>query len=115
VLLVILASPLMPGAALKSPKAKITKADKLMSEQTPHWREFRPSSWTRSDMASAAQPHDSNDEPEADYWHAWPPYITGDKSDVGHPSRVMRRRFKTKEAAMAYADRIWPIGRWQEA
>ncbi|NRC34036.1 hypothetical protein [Pseudomonas aeruginosa] len=114
-LLVIPALPLMPGVPSRIRKAKINKADKLMSEQNPHWREFRPSGWTRSDMAGAAQPHGSNDEPEADYWHAWPPYITGDKSDLGHPSRVMRRRFKTKEAAMAYADRIWPIGRLLEA
>lgn len=80
----------------------------------PLWREFRPSSWTRSDMAGAAQPHGPDDEPEADYWLAWPPYITGDRHDPGHPRQVMRRRFKTKEAAMAHADKIWPLGRWEE-
>ncbi len=80
-----------------------------MDSQTPTWREFRPSSWTRRDMAGAAQPHDENDQPEADYWLAWPPYITGDKSDIGHPSKVMRCRFRSREAAMAYADRTWPI------
>lgn len=79
----------------------------------PLWREFRPSSWTRSDGAGASQPHGPNDQPEAEHWLAWAPYITGVRSDVGHPAQVMRRRFKTKEAAMAHADKTWPPGQWQ--
>jgi hypothetical protein len=79
----------------------------------PQWREFRPSSWTRSDLAGVSQPHGADDQPEAAYWLAWAPYITGDRSDPGHPDQVMRRRFKTKEAAMAHVDTTWPMGRWQ--
>lgn len=78
-----------------------------------HWREFRPSSWTRSDLAGASQPHGPDDQPEADYWLGWSPYITGDRHDPGHPDNVMRRRFKTKEAAMSYVDKTWPLGLWQ--
>lgn len=73
------------------------------------WKEFRPSSWYRSDMAGASQPHDDLDQPCADYWLGWPPYITGEKSDIGHPAQVMKRRFKTREAAMAYVDKTWPL------
>ncbi|MEW5512004.1 hypothetical protein ABGT16_05225 [Pseudomonas asiatica] len=40
---------------------------------------------------------------------AWAPYITGDRSDPGHPDQVMRRRFKTKEAAMAHVDKTWQL------
>jgi hypothetical protein len=76
----------------------------------PLWREFRPSAWVRSDGAAAAQPHGLDDHPEADYWHALPSYITGDRPDVGHLAQVMRRRFKSKEAAMAYVDKAWPPG-----
>lgn len=72
------------------------------------WSEFKPSSWTRLDMAGAAQPHDETGNPCAAYWLGWPPYITGERSDAGHPDQVMRRRFKTKESAMAYVDKTWP-------
>lgn len=75
-----------------------------------HWSKFRPSSWYRTDHASAAQPHGDDDRPSAEYWLAWPPYITGDRSDIGHPRNVMKHRFRTREAAMAYADKTWPLG-----
>lgn len=73
------------------------------------WSEFKPSSWSRRDLAGAAQPHDDQGEPCARYWLAWPPYITGDKNDPGHPSKVMRRRFQTREAAMQHVDKTWPL------
>ena len=76
----------------------------------PLWREFRPSVWGRRDGAGAAQPHGPDEQSVADYWLAWPPYITGDRSDVGYPTQVMRHRFKSKEAAMAYTDKVWPPG-----
>lgn len=39
----------------------------------PLWREFRPSSWARIDLAGASQPHGPDDQPEAAYWLAWAP------------------------------------------
>ncbi|MBV4524372.1 hypothetical protein KVG88_30320 [Pseudomonas sp. SWRI74] len=89
--------------------------DSVSVGPVPLWREFRPSSWTRTDGAGASQPHGWDDKPEADYWLAWAPYITGDRKDVGHPDKVMRRRFDTKEAAMKYADKTWPPGKWQDS
>lgn len=98
------------------PRSSWLKPTKLQREGTvlvsePLWREFRPSSWTRSDLAGVSQPHGPDDQPEADYWLGWAPYITGDRNDPGHPDQVMRRRFKTKEAAMAHVDKTWPIDR----
>ena len=90
-------------------------SEALPVEQTPEltaeprWRQFRPSSWSRSDMAGVAQPHDDQGEPCGSFWLAWPPYITGDKSDPGHPSRVMRRRFRSREAAISYVEKAWPL------
>jgi hypothetical protein len=76
----------------------------------PIWREFRPSVWGRREGAGAAQSHGPDDKPGAGYWHALPPFITRDRPDVGDLAQVMRRRFKSKETAMAYADQFWPPG-----
>lgn len=76
----------------------------------PMWQRWRASSWSRSDLAGASQPHDDQGVPCGKYWLGWPPYITGDRSDVGHPDRVLRKRFKTPEAARAYVDKTWPLG-----
>lgn len=92
------------------PEVNLLETDAGLSstDNEPLWGEFRPSSWTRRDMAAVAQPHGDDDQPCANYWLAWPPYITGDSNDIGHPHKIMRRRFRTKEAAMAYADKTWP-------
>jgi len=75
----------------------------------PRWSQFLPSSWSRSDMAGVAQPHDDEGNPTASYWLAWAPYFTGDTTDPGHHTQVFRRRFRSKEAAMAYVERTWPL------
>ncbi|WP_413616434.1 hypothetical protein MRB56_09205 [Halomonas cupida] len=74
-----------------------------------NWHKHFESSWHRSDLAGASMLHDEEGNVTSNYWLAWPPYITDDTSDVGHPSKVMRRRFKTREAAMAYVDKTWPL------
>ncbi|MGQ7286034.1 hypothetical protein ACUN7Z_00615 [Vreelandella venusta] len=73
------------------------------------WHEFFPTSWFRSDHAGAAMPHDEDGNVTGNYWLAWPPYITDDKEDPGSLEKVLRRRFKTREAAMAYVDKTWPL------
>ncbi|WP_417329188.1 hypothetical protein [Halomonas cupida] len=73
------------------------------------WHKHFESSWYRDDHAGASKPHDDNGNVEGNYWLAWPPYITDDTSDIGHVSKVMRRRFKSREAAMAYVDKTWPL------
>lgn len=78
-----------------------------------NWKEFRPSSWYRSDLAGASQPQDDSDQPCANYWLEGPPYFTCESSDIGHPSEVMTRRFKTREAAMAYVDMTWPLSSYE--
>jgi len=75
----------------------------------PRWSQFLPSSWSRSDMAGVAQPHNDEGKPTASYWLAWAPYFTGDTTDPGHHTQVFRRRFRSKEAAMAYVERTWPL------
>jgi hypothetical protein len=81
----------------------------IASLAVPRWSQFLPSSWSRSDMAGVAQPHDDEGKPTASYWLAWAPYFTGDRSDPGHHSNVFRRRFHSKEAAMAYVEKTWPL------
>jgi len=73
------------------------------------WHKHLESSWFRSDMAAASQPHDVDGNVTADYWLAWPPYVTDNTADPAHHSNVLRRRFKTRERAMAHADKTWPL------
>lgn len=73
------------------------------------WGEFRSSSWTRCDGAGASQPHGDDDQPCSEYWLAWAQYITGDRQNIGHPDQVFRRRFRTRQAAIANADQTWPL------
>ncbi len=73
------------------------------------WYRFRSSSWYRADEAVAAQPHGDDGEPSASYWLAWPPYLALDPQDPHHWTRVLRRRFRSREAAMAFIDRTWPL------
>jgi len=74
------------------------------------WHKHLDTSWFRSDYAAAAMPHDENGCVTGNYWLAWPPYITDDKSDPGSLDKILRRRFKTLEAAMAHVDKAWPLG-----
>lgn len=68
------------------------------------WCYWRPSSFHRRDHASVFQPHGDDDQPCALYWLASPPWF-GDKEE---DAAVYRRRFKTPEAAMRFADKNWP-------
>ena len=83
--------------------------DGLAKRGEPSWSQFLPSSWSRSDMAGVAQPHDDEGRPTASYWLAWAPYFTGDTTDPGHHTQVFRRRFRSKDAAMAYVEKTWPL------
>jgi len=73
------------------------------------WHKHLESSWLRSDLAAAAKPHNEEAVVTGDYWLAWPPYVTENTADPAHHDNVLRRRFKTREAAMAYVDKTWPL------
>ncbi len=73
------------------------------------WHRHFDTSWFRTDLAAAAMPHDEDDNVTGNYWLAWPPYVTDDESDPGHYTKVFRRRFRTREAAMAHVDKTWPL------
>lgn len=73
------------------------------------WHKHLESSWFRSDLAAAAKPHDENANVTGDYWLAWAPYVTANAADPAHHDNVLCRRFKTREAAMAYVDKTWPL------
>lgn|GEM_PF-4738872 len=67
------------------------------------WCYWTPCAFKRRDLASVAMPHNERGEPVAAYWLAWPPYI-----EAGIEDRVLRRRFKTANAAIDFADKSWP-------
>jgi hypothetical protein len=69
-----------------------------------HWCFWKTSSFMRKDHACVAHPHDECGVPTGSYWLAWPPYIEANIERV-----VLMRRFSTAEAAMAFADKRWPL------
>jgi len=72
--------------------------------QNENWRQWRPSCFLRRDHATVAMPHDDAGKAVAPYWLGWPPFI-----DAGVVREVVRRRFATPGAAMAFVDKAWPI------
>lgn len=68
------------------------------------WCYWQPSSYHRKDGAFAAQVHDQQGQPISTYWLAWPPFV-----EVGMEVVVVRKRFRTPEAAMRHADATWPV------
>lgn len=70
------------------------------------WCYWREGSYFRRDHASAFRIHDENDKPVSSYWLAAPPWF----GDPAEDAAMLRRRFKTPEAAMAFADRTWTEG-----
>ncbi len=67
------------------------------------WCFWKESSFHRRDGACVARLHDEQGQPVSTYWLAWPPFF-GDPRDV---QAVMRRRFKSPDTAMDFADRTW--------
>ena len=68
------------------------------------WCFWRESSFHRRDGASVACLHDEQGVPVSTYWLAWPPFF----GDPVIDQAVMRRRFKTADRAMDFADETWP-------
>lgn len=68
------------------------------------WCFWRESSFHRRDGVSIARLHDEQDVPVSTYWLAWPPFF----GDPTIDKAVMRRRFKTADRAMDFADKTWP-------
>jgi hypothetical protein len=70
------------------------------------WCYWRESSYFRRDHASVFRLHGADDTPISNYWLAAPPWF-GDRAE---DTAIMRRRFKSPEAAMMFADKVWPEG-----
>lgn len=73
------------------------------------WHKHFDTSWFRSDGACAAMPHDHHDNVTGNFWLAWGPCLSLNPDDEDSAQQVMRRRFKTREAAMAHVDKTWPL------
>lgn len=70
------------------------------------WCYWLASSYYRRDHASVFRLHDQEGNPVSTYWVASPPWFGNPEEDAA----VWRRRFRTPEAAMDAADRLWPEG-----
>lgn len=70
------------------------------------WCYWRPSSYFRRDQASVYRPHGVDGLPTAAYWLATPPWVDGSASE----RELLKRRFRTPESAMTFADTTWPDG-----
>lgn len=80
------------------------KCEPLQLKLWGMWCFWRESSFHRRDGAAVARLHDEQGVPVSKYWLAWPPFFGDQRIDQA----VMRRRFKTAERAMAFADKTWP-------
>lgn len=80
------------------------KCEPLQLKLWGMWCFWRESSFHRRDGAAVARLHDEQGVPVSKYWLAWPPSFGDQRIDQA----VMRRRFKTAERAMAFADKTWP-------
>lgn len=68
------------------------------------WCFWRESSFHRRDQVAVFRPHGADGEPCAKYWLAAPPWF----GDPAEDAAILRRRFRTADSAMRYADKTWP-------